>query len=92
MFDLYITKEVESYIRTIKKELRKKGYRECISTTNRHIGGLYLSYKTSDFIKDNIIFEFQVDKVNNTISTRLWIKDDKLESKEIMLADVLELA
>ena len=92
MFDLYITKEVDDYIKSIKKELIKKGYRECISTTNRHIGGLYLCYKTSDFIKDNLIFEFQVDKVNNTISTRLLIKNNNLESKAITLAEVLELA
>lgn len=92
MFNLYLTDEVNLYLKNVKKELRKKGYRECISTTNRHIGGIYLCYKTSDFIKGNLVFEFQLDKVNNTLSTYMWVKDNNLESKKIMLSEVLELA
>lgn len=95
MFDLYLSNDVNKFLRTVKHELRKKGYKEFKSTTNRHIAYMHLNYKTSKFIKGRLIFEFEIDKNENMLSTRYYYfnNNNKLEeTKSITLGDVLDMA
>lgn len=90
MFDLTITHEVNELLKQVRKELRNKGYNESKSRTNRYIGTMHLNYITEYFIKGNLVFEIERDLEHNTITTRLHY--DGKEHKEIMLADVINLA
>lgn len=90
MFDLTITHEVNKLLKDIRKELRNKGYKESKSRTNRYIGTMHLNYMTEYFIKGNLAFEIERDLSNSTITTRLHYNGK--EHKEIMLADVINLA
>ena len=90
MFDLTITHEVNELLKQVRKELRNKGYTESKSRTNRYIGTMHLNYITEYFIKGNLVFEIERDLEHNTITTRLHY--DGKEHKEIMLADLVNLA
>ena len=90
MFDLTITHEVNELLKQVRKELRNKGYKESKSRTNRYIGTIHLDYITEYFIKGNLVFEIERDLSNSTITTRLHYNGK--EHKEIMLADVINLA
>lgn len=90
MFNLTITHEVNELLKQVRKELRNKGYTESKSRTNRYIGTMHLNYITEYFIKGNLVFEIEKDLEHNTITTRLHY--DGKEHKEIMLADVVNLA
>lgn len=90
MFDLTITHEVNELLKQVRKELRNKGYTESKSRTNRYIGTMHLNYITEYFIKGNLVFELERDLEHNTITTRLHYNGK--EHKEIMLADVVNLA
>lgn len=90
MFDLTITHEVNELLKQVRKELRNKGYTKSKSRTNRYIGTMHLSYITEYFIKGNLVFEIERDLEHNTITTQLHY--DGKEHKEIMLADIINLA
>ena len=93
MFDLTITQGVNELLKQVRKELRNKGYKESKSRTNRYIGTMHLNYITEYFIKGNLVFEIERDLENNTITTRLHYNGKNGEEhKEIMLADVVNLA
>lgn len=94
MFNLYYSDDVDKILRSIKKELRKLGYKEFKQSSNCCIGSMRLNYKISKFLKHDLLFEFTVDKNNNTISTRYYhyIGNKIDDTKEIKLADVLTLA
>ena len=90
MFDLNITHEVNEFLKQVRKGLRNKGYKESKSRTNRYIGTMHLNYITEYFIKGNLVFEIERDLSNSTITTRLHYNGK--EHKEMMLADVINLA
>lgn len=90
MFGLTITQEVNKLLKDIRKELKNKGYNKSTSRTNRYIGTMHLNYITEYFIKGNLVFEIERDLSNSTITTRLHYNGK--EHKEIMLADVINLA
>lgn len=90
MFELNITKETNDFLKKIRKELKQKGYKQSKSRTNRYLGGMHLNYAIECFIKGNLIFEIEKDLNYNTIITRLYYKNEI--PKQIMLADVLDLA
>lgn len=90
MFDLTITQEVNKLLKQVRKGLRNKGYKESKSRTNRYIGTMHLNYITEYFIKGNLVFEIEKDLEHSTITTRLHYNGK--EHKEIMLADVINLA
>lgn len=93
MFDLTITQEVNKLLKQVRKGLRNKGYKESKSRTNRYIGTMRLNYITEYFIKGNLLFEIERDLEHNIITTRLHYNGTTGEEhKEIMLADVINLA
>ena len=93
MFDLTITHEVNDLLKQVRKELRNKGYKESKSRTNRYIGTMHLNYIIEYFIKGNLLFEIERDLEHNIITTRLHYNGTNGEEhKEIMLADVINLA
>jgi hypothetical protein len=63
------------------------GYKEYKQKTNNHIGGLHLYYDTFTFYKGNIMFQFEIDKNYNMLTTRLYL--DK-EVTQISLSSVLD--
>lgn len=93
MFDLVICKEVNDYIKALRKDLRAKGYIQKNSRTNCHIGSMHLNYMTEYWFGNKIMFEIERDLENNVVSAKLWSKDDngKNDFKNIRLADIRDL-
>lgn len=89
MYAIELNEETKKFLREIRKELKKKDYKQAKSKTNRKIGSMILDYTTEYYIKGKMIFEIELNNGEKSIYTRFKFGD---EYKEIRLADLLSLA